>query len=133
MMPKRASSVRCAVLTFTVNTMRGMRAWGSLRCGQMRWRSRGVFPAATGKCAMVGLRMRTRALWTAWGLQAAGLGGVSPLPAVLTERSAGVGSSSAHEAQCRPDLERSPNQALGHSAQLRIYDIKPHGGGVGVS
>jgi hypothetical protein len=72
---------------------------------------------------MVGLGMRTRAPQTAWGLQvAAGLSGVSP-PAVLTERSAGVGSSSMHKAQCGPNLERGANQALCQSAQFRINDI----------
>jgi hypothetical protein len=133
MMPKWASSVRCTVLTFTVNTMCGMRAWSSLWCSWVRWHSRGVSPAATGECAMVGLGMRTRALRTAWGLRAACLGGVSPLPAMLTERSAEVGSSSAHKARCGPDLERSANQVLSHSAQLRISDIEPHGGGVRAS
>jgi hypothetical protein len=133
MMPKWASSIGRTVLTFTVNTMHGMRAWGSLRCGQLRWCSRGVSPAATDECAMVGLGVRTRALRTAWGLQVAGLGGVSPSPAVLTERSARVGSSSVHKARCRPDLERGANQVLSHSAQLRISDVKPHGGGVRAS
>jgi hypothetical protein len=112
MTPKWALSVGRAVFTFTVNTMHSMRAWSSLWCSQLRWRSRGISPAATSEYMMVGLRMRTRAPWAVWGLRAAGLGGVSPSPAVLTERSARVGSSSMHKAQCRPDLERCTNQAL---------------------
>jgi hypothetical protein len=82
----------------------------------------GVALATSSECAMVVLRMRTRAVGTVWHL---GASRVTPAPAMLTLGNTRVGMSTPHSTCRGAKLEGLVDECFGVGAQLGIPKVEP--------